>query len=388
MTDTKTIIQQYITNNDISGLTEYSLKTLQVTGISRAKIIKNFMEILEIISTIPNTTKLLIIICEATVEWATKANKNLFKQQIEFKLAQYYFKDNQCPKSLSLISKLLRNAKQMDDKLLGVELQLLEANVHRKVKNIAKARGALTGAKVDANSLFIQPTLQGEIDMCSGFINGMEKDYTTAASYFYEAFENYYSLNMKKEMITALKYLILMKLMQKRINDIEGLMINKHIVLYSDDSNVVALNEIAKAYEKRNIDEYNKIIEKYQTELTLDEFVKENLDMLYNELLQENICRILEPYSCIELEHISKIIKIDVHQIEKIIRLMIVEDKINGIIDQNKGILILYEDVDSNRILSSGLTLISELNKLVDTLNEKAVKVIQETTLSQVNDNN
>ena len=139
MTEIQTKIQQYITNNDIQGLTEYSLKTLQATGISRAKIIKNFMEILETISKIPNTTKILITICEQTIEWATKANKNLFKQQIEYKLAQYYFKDNQCPKSLSLISSLLKNAKQMDDKLFSVELQLLEANVHKKVKNIAKA---------------------------------------------------------------------------------------------------------------------------------------------------------------------------------------------------------------------------------------------------------
>ena len=387
MTDTKTLINQYITNNDITGLIDYSLKTLQATGISRAKIIKNFNELLEIIQSIPNTLKLLISICESTIEWATKSNKNLFKQQIEYKLAQFYFKDNQCPKSLSLIASLLRNAKQMDDKLFAVELQLLEANVHRKVKNVAKARGAMTGAKVDANSIFIQPVLQGEIDMVSGFINGMEKDYTTAASYFYEAFENYYSLNMKNEMITALKYLILMKIMQKRIGDIENLMVNKHIVIHSDNINVVALNEIAKAYEKRNIDEYNRNIEKYQNELVNDEFVKENLEMLYNELLQENICRILEPYSCIELEHIAKMIKLDVKQIEKIIRLMIIEDKINGIIDQNRGILILYEDINSNRILSSGVELIGELNKLVDTLSEKAVKVIQDTSLSHLNDN-
>ena len=64
MTDTKTLINQYITNNDITGLIDYSLKTLQATGISRAKIIKNFNELLEIIQSIPNTLKLLISICE------------------------------------------------------------------------------------------------------------------------------------------------------------------------------------------------------------------------------------------------------------------------------------------------------------------------------------
>ena len=386
MTEIKTTVQQYLTNNDIVGLQSFALKTLQTTGISRAKIIKNFMELLDTVEKQENTTKILIEICEQTIEYATKSNKTLFKQQIEYKLVQYYFKDNQCQKALSITSQLLLTAKKMDDRLFAVELQLLQATIYRKVRNVPKARGAMTGAKVDANAIFIQPVLQGQIDMCSGFINGMEKDYVTAASYFYEAFENYYSLNMKNELITALKYLILMKLMQKRIGDIEILMVNKHIVIHSDNTNIVALNEIAKAFEKRNVDEYNKTIKKYTNELLNDEFIKENLDMLYNELLQENICRILEPYSSIELSHISKLINIDVYQIEKILRLMIIENKINGIIDQNRGILILHEDIDSNRILSAGISLIGELNKLVDTLNEKAVKVIQETTVSQIDE--
>ena len=380
-------ITQYIQTGNIVGLNEYVLKTLQSPNVSRAKIIKNFLEILDTIKSLPNTLKILISICENVIAWATKANKNLLKQQTEYKLAQLYFEDNQCPNALQLISQLLRASKQMDDRLFAVQLQLLEANVHRKVKNITKARGAMTGAKVDANAIYIPPTLQAEIDMCSGFINGEEKDYLTAASYFYEAFENYHSLNMKKETTKALMYLMLMKLMQKNINEIEPLMNNKHVIIYAGDIQIVAIGEIIKTFEKRNVDEYNLIIKKYHDQLMTDEFVKENLYVLFDELIQENICRILEPYSCVELDHLAKLTSVEIHHLEKILRLMIVEDKINGIIDQNKGILILYDDVDSNKILSSGITLINELGKVVDSLSEKALNVIRESTLSETNQN-
>ncbi|EMS10744.1 proteasome regulatory subunit [Entamoeba histolytica HM-3:IMSS] len=72
----------------------------------------------------------------------------------------------------------------------------------------------------------------------------------------------------------------------------------------------------------------------------------------------------------------------EVHAVEKVISIMILEEKINGIIDQNNGILILYDDITSNKILSNGITLIEELSKAIDSLNDKAIKVIQETTLS------
>ena len=383
MTEIENNVNTYLIKEDIEGLIEYTLQVLQNKNISRAKITKNLFELLNAIINQPKTMSIAVKVCERAVEWAKEQNKTFLKQQLEYKLAQFYYEDGQYSKSLQVIGSLLKTGKKADDRLFCVELQLLEAKVHRKVKNLSKARGAMTGAKVDANAIYIQPVLQGELDMCSAFINGEEKDYVTAASYFYEAFENYFSLNMKKETINSLKYLLLMKIMQRKIHEIDSLMINKHVIQYTDDINIIAINSIAQVFEKRNIDEYNQVVVKYQNELMTDEFIQENLNILYNELLQENICRILEPYSSVELYHVAQLMNINVRELERMLRLMILEDKINGIIDQNKGILILYEDINSNRILSSGITLIGELSKVVDSLNEKALRVIQESTVTQ-----
>ncbi|EDR29741.1 26S proteasome subunit S9, putative [Entamoeba dispar SAW760] len=382
MSEIVTSIKQYSSNNDINGLNNYVQKICGDKTMSKAKIVKNLLEILDTLSGIPNSSHLLISICEQTIEWAKSSNRSYLKQKLEQRLAQYYYENGQCSKALTLITELLKNAKRMDDKVLAVELQLLEAKVHRKVKNLTKARGAMTGARVDANSIYINPILQGELDIYSGFINGEEHDYITAASYFYEAFENYHSLSLKTQTISSLKYLILMKLMQQKINEIDFVLSSKNAIGYSDDIEIISIKEVSKAFNARSIEMYNEISKKFNNQLFGDEFVKENLTILYDALVQENIARVLEPYSSIELSHISKLVGMEVHTVEKVISIMILEEKINGIIDQNNGILILYDDVKSNKILSNGITLIEELSKAIDSLNDKAIKVIQETTLS------
>ncbi|EAL51313.1 proteasome regulatory subunit, putative [Entamoeba histolytica HM-1:IMSS-B] len=375
-------IKHYSSTNDINGLNNYVQKICGDKTMSKAKIVKTLFEILDTLSGIPNSSHLLISVCEQTIEWAKVSNRTYLRQKLEQRLAQYYYENGQCSKALPLITELLKNAKRTDDKVLAVELQLLEAKVHRKVKNLTKARGAMTGARVDANSIYINPTLQGELDICSGFINGEEHDYITAASYFYEAFENYHSLSLKTQTISALKYLILMKLMQKKINEIDSVLSSKNAIGYSDDIEIVSIKEVSKAFNARSIEMYDEISKKFNNQLFGDEFVKENLTILYDALVQENIARVLEPYSSIELSHVSKLVGMEVHAVEKVISIMILEEKINGIIDQNNGILILYDDITSNKILSNGITLIEELSKAIDSLNDKAIKVIQETTLS------
>ncbi|GAB1226617.1 hypothetical protein ENUP19_0298G0072 [Entamoeba nuttalli] len=382
MSEIVTSIKHYSSTNDINGLNNYVQKICSDKTMSKAKIVKSLFEILDTLSGISNSSHLLISVCEQTIEWAKVSNRTYLRQKLEQRLAQYYYENGQCSKALPLITELLKNAKRTDDKVLAVELQLLEAKVHRKVKNLTKARGAMTGARVDANSIYINPTLQGELDICSGFINGEEHDYITAASYFYEAFENYHSLSLKTQTISALKYLILMKLMQKKINEIDSVLSSKNAIGYSDDIEIVSIKEVSKAFNARSIEMYDEISKKFNNQLFGDEFVKENLTILYDALVQENIARVLEPYSSIELSHVSKLVGMEVHAVEKVISIMILEEKINGIIDQNNGILILYDDITSNKILSNGITLIEELSKAIDSLNDKAIKVIQETTLS------
>lgn len=95
-----------------------------------------------------------------------------------------------------------------------VESQLIESKVYHALENLPKSKAALTSVKTTANSIYVVPLLQAEIDMMSGLIAVDEKDYTTAYSYFYETFEGYRSMNDPSAGV-AFKFMLFSKIMNK-----------------------------------------------------------------------------------------------------------------------------------------------------------------------------
>jgi 26S proteasome regulatory subunit N6 len=107
----------------------------------------------------------------------------------------------------------LAELKRLDDKMILTEVHLLESRVYRGIGNLSKAKAALTSSRTAANSIYCPPALQAALELQSGVLHAEDKDYTTAYSYFFEAFENSSSQGDEEGALMAFKYMLLCKVM-------------------------------------------------------------------------------------------------------------------------------------------------------------------------------
>ncbi len=85
--------------------------------------------------------------------------------------------------------------------------------------------------------------------------------------------------------------------------------------------------------------------------------------------------RIIEPFSCVEIEHIAKLIQLPVQTVEKKLSNMILDHKFDGILDQGKGTLVVYDEPHADKTYPTSLEAIQTLSRVVDALYEKASKI-------------
>ena len=117
--------------------------------------------------------------------------------------------------------------------------------------------------------------------------------------------------------------------------------------------------------------------------------ITRHLDQLYEALLDANLLKIIEPFSCVEVAHVAKLINLPVQPIETkyvLIRRkrhghdrlfsrlsqLILDGKFYGILDQGKGQLIVYDDPQEDQAYVAGLELIDHVEQVVGSLFRRA----------------
>jgi 26S proteasome regulatory subunit N6 len=251
--------------------------------------------------------------------------------------------------ALTLINSLLRELKRLDDKLVLVEVQLLESRVYHALGNQPKAKAALTSARTSAASVYTPPMLQAGLDMQSGMLHAEDQDFNTAFSYFIEALEGYHSQESTALATSALQYMLLCKIMLNLSDDVNNLMTSKQAQKYSG-KNLEAMKAVARAHSNRSLEEYEKALGDYRFELGSDVFVRNHLRRLYDNLLEANLTKVIEPFSRVEIAHIAKLVSLDAAQVERKLSQMILDRVIIGVLDQGAGCLIIYDEAERDQV--------------------------------------
>ncbi|KAF2108737.1 PCI domain-containing protein [Lophiotrema nucula] len=352
----------------VDALAELVRQTRSVlSSFAKAKTAKLVRQLLELFTTIPNTTDIQISVTKSCIEWAVSERRGFLRQNLETRLVSLYMQKQSYYDALTLINSLLKELKRLDDKLVLVEVQLLESRVYHALGNIPKGRAALTSARTSAASVYTPPLLQAGLDMQSGMLHAEDGDFNTAFSYFIEAMEGYHSQDETQKATSALQYMLLCKIMLNLGDDVTSLMTSKHAIKYAGKS-LDAMKAVARAHTNRSLEEYETALTDYRQELGSDRFITSHLRRLYDNMLEQNLIKVIEPFSRVEIAHVAKMVGLDTVQVERKLSQMILDKVIIGVLDQGAGCLIVYDESERDQGYDAALDTIEKLSNVVDVL--------------------
>ncbi|KAK8317137.1 hypothetical protein V6Z11_A13G087600 [Gossypium hirsutum] len=288
--------------------------------IPKAKTAKIVRGIIDDVAKIPGTSDLQISLCKEVVQWTRAEKRTFLRQRVEAKLAGLLIENKEYSEALNLLSGLIKEVR---------------SKLHFSLRNLPKAKASLTAARTAANAIYVPPAQQGNIDLQSGILHAEEKDYKTAYSYFFEAFEAFNALEDPRA-VFSLKYILLCKIMVSQADDVAGIISSKAGLQYVGPE-LDAMKAVADAQAKRSLKLFEIALRDFKAQLEEDPIVHRHLSSLYDTLLEQNLCRLIEPFSRVEITHIAELIELPVDHVEKKLSQMILDKKFAGTLDQGAG---------------------------------------------------
>jgi 26S proteasome regulatory subunit N6 len=245
----------------------------------------------------------------------------------------------------------------------------------------------------------------------AGVLQVEEADYTTAYSYFLEAYDNYEATKNPRA-VACLQYMILSKVLNGEVkniskptggssdslgevnivSDLTALLSSSKVALrYAaarDEStssgggasgsqlrDLEAMIHISKAAGIKSLERFKHVVTVYNDVFQKDVLISHNLERLYDKMLEQNLLKIISPYSCVEISYVAQRIKLPYDVVERKLSQMILDIRFSGILDQGKGHLIIFPAKKDVSNMSKGLEVIENMTQAVQSLAARAKKL-------------
>ena len=171
-----------------------------------------------------------------------------------------------------------------------------------------------------------------------------EENWKEAQTDFFESFRNYDEAGSLQR-IQVLKYLVLTTMLMKSdINPFES----QETKPYKNDPRISAMTDLVEAYQQNDIHRYESILQSNKDVLS-DPFIAENIDEVTRSLRISGVMKLIAPYTRFTLAFIAKKLNISVAEVQDIIGFLILDRKLDGKIDQDKGTVEIDNRSDADR---------------------------------------
>ena len=138
--------------------------------LSKAKAAKPIRGLVDMYLDMGADTGYEVTLCKGCITWATEEKRIFLRQALEARLTGLYYDTGNYQAALTDGAKLLKKLKKLNDKNLLVEVQLLESKTYCALSNLPRARAALTSARTTANSIYVPPRIQAQLDLQCRFM--------------------------------------------------------------------------------------------------------------------------------------------------------------------------------------------------------------------------
>jgi 26S proteasome regulatory subunit N6 len=134
--------------------------------------------------------------------------------------------------------------------------------------------------------------------------------------------------------------------------------------------------EMAKAVKEQNLLGFEKAKEAFSDVISADANVlKVHINDLYDTLLEDNLRKIIEPYSEVQIDYVAEKIGLPLSAVQQKLSEMILDEKIDGTLDQGRGCLTMFEEAEDNKAFDHTIGIFDKLSHVIDAFYEKTKKV-------------
>uniref|UniRef100_A0A673ZVB2 COP9 signalosome complex subunit 2 n=1 Tax=Salmo trutta TaxID=8032 RepID=A0A673ZVB2_SALTR len=240
-----------------------------------------------------------------------------------------------------------------------LEIYALEIQMYTAQKNNKKLK-ALYEQSLHIKSAIPHPLIMGVIRECGGKMHLREGEFEKAHTDFFEAFKNYDESGSPRR-TTCLKYLVLANMLMKSgINpfDSQEVYVNFRLVII-----------LTHSYQNNDITEFEKILKTNHSSIMDDPFIREHIEELLRNIRTQVLIALIKPYTRIHIPFISKELNIDVCDVESLLVQCILDNTIQGRIDQVNQLL----ELDYQKRGGARYTALDKWTKQLNSLNQAIV---------------
>merc|ERR1719189_1393710 len=133
---------------------------------------------------------------------------------------------------------------------------------------------------------------------------------------------------------------------------------------------------VAGTLEARSLKKFEAVLEQHKAQLAEDPIIHHHLDDLNETLLEQNILRILEPFSRVEIAHVAELIELPLQRTQQKLSEMILDNKLAGTLDQGIGVLIVFDQEEVPSTYNNALKTIKNTSGVLDTLYSQAKQAL------------